>query len=396
MFQKPTSLSEFLHWTNSILKSQSFVQLSLGKPSVKTQKSPSNGLKRAVLRPVTVKDGDRILLVMAEARRDLTQTLTYEEAAKYIEANLGDNFLSATVKTIERDVFLEITKSGGVQIGASKPSVSTAPARTHNREKQFTLSPKLPWLYDLGITNSAGELKNEMRDKFIQIERFANIIRPELEKLSQDTRRISAIDVGSGKSYLTFALHQLISNILPNSAVEVRGIEKRNDLVSLSNDVAHRNEIQGLRFVYGLADEIKKEPLDIAVALHACDTATDDAISLAINGKAKIICVAPCCHKYARKKMNPVGVLEILTRHGIHAERFGESITDALRALFLEANGYETKVVEFIDKSHTAKNTMILGFYTGRTDAANAKRQMLETLDAAGLEDFYLDTLDGS
>ncbi len=396
MFKKPTTLTEFLQWTKSILEEESFVQVSLGKPSLRNPKTPnttSNVLKRAVLRPVVVKEGERILLVMTEARRDLTQTLTFENAASYIETNLGTSFLSAAVKTTERDVFLEITKSGGVQIGTSKPSITAAPSREHNREKQFTLSPKLPWLRDLGITNSSGELKNEMRDKFIQIERFANIIRPELEKLSPDIRRISAIDVGSGKSYLTFALYQMIQKTFPEAEVQVRGIEKRNDLVSLSNDVARRNEIAGLRFVYGLADEMKKEPLDIAVALHACDTATDDAINLAIQGRAKIICVAPCCHKYVRKKMNPTGVLEVLTRHGIHAERFGESLTDALRALYLEAHGYETKVVEFIDKSHTAKNTMILGFYSGKTDISAAKAQTIEAMQAAGLSDFYLDTL---
>lgn len=384
MFQKPTNKEEFLQWLSSAMSAESFVQCSLGKPA------KDGTLKRALMRPVTVKEGDRILLVMTEARRDLTRTVTAREAAAYVGEHLGTSFGSATVKTLERDLFLEITKSGDAQIGTAKPSVTAAPAKTHDREKKFSLSPKLPWLRDLGITNGMGEIRSEMRDKFIQIERFVNIVRPEAEKLPDNMKSISAVDVGSGKSYLTFALYQLLINLFPNTEVQVRGVEKRGDLVRLSNEVAMKHELTGLRFVHGLAEEVVREKLEVVVALHACDTATDDAIRLALRGNAKLICVAPCCHKYVRKKMHPNGVLATLTRHGIHAERIGETITDALRALYLEAEGYETKVVEFIDKSHTAKNTMILASMRSNP-SPHAAEQLAALRTAAGLPDFYLD-----
>jgi len=416
LFIKPKNLSEFLSWLTPILEQDTtisnntakdktnlanheiFVQISLGKPtqSVSTSSTVSltasqpNPVKRALLRPVTVKEGERILLVITEARRDLTRTLTVKEALAYIREELGASFQSATVKTLERDLFVEITKSGAFQVGSAKPSVTVAPSRAHDREKQFSLSPQLPWLRDLGVTNAAGEIRSDMRDKFIQIECFANILRPELEKIRADKRHISVVDIGSGKSYLTFALYQLLTNIFPDAKIAVRGIEKRSDLVRLSNEVAQNNNLIGLRFVHSLAEKVLHESIDIVVALHACDTATDDAILLALAGQAKLICVAPCCQKYVRKKMRPTGALQTVTQHGIHAERMGETITDALRALFLETRGYATKVVEFIDKSHTAKNTMILGNYTGAA-SASAQEQLEKLKTGAGLPDFYLD-----
>jgi len=420
-FVKPKNLPEFLSWLTPILEQDTlvsnntaqdktnlanheiFAQISLGKPThyvstsstVPGSASQPNPVKRALLRPVTVKGGERkggerILLVITEARRDLTRTLTVKEALAYIREELGTSFQSATVKTLERDLFVEITKSGAFQVGLAKPSVTVVPSRAHDREKQFSLSPQLPWLRDLGVTNAAGEIRSDMRDKFIQIECFANILRPELEKIRADKRHISVVDIGSGKSYLTFALYQLLTNIFPDAKIAVRGIEKRSDLVRLSNEVAQNNTLIGLRFVHSLAEKVLHESIDIVVALHACDTATDDAILLALAGQAKLICVAPCCQKYVRKKMRPIGTLQTVTQHGIHAERMGETITDALRALFLETRGYATKVVEFIDKSHTAKNTMILGNYTGATNAL-AQEQIEKLKIGAGLPDFYLD-----
>ena len=426
--KKPSDINEFKPWLSEILRRQDFVQLSLGKPrrivedlpetensqprnfSGKAQRGIDGSIrstaitmpKRALLRPVTVKEGDRLMLVVTEPRRDLTKILTTEEALDYVSSSFGRVFLSATVKTLERDIFLEISKSGALQVGSATPSTKKPVSTSHNREKRFELSPDLPWLTGLGISNSRGELRSEMRDKFIQIERFVNILRPELEKLTGTT--ISAVDVGSGKSYLTFALFQLLQNLKPDAKITVVGVEKRGELVTLSNTVAKESGFQDgsgseLRFVTGIAEDLIRNDseikAEIVVALHACDTATDDAIAFAIQHGAKLICAAPCCHKYVRKKMHAIGPLAHLTRFGIHAERIGETVTDALRALHLEAHGYETKVAEFIDKSHTAKNTIVIGTRASGESKSSAFRdkakKAIEDLQAAcGISDFYL------
>jgi SAM-dependent methyltransferase len=164
--------------------------------------------------------------------------------------------------------------------------------------------------------------------------------------------------MGCGKGYLTFAAYEWLSRHAQGSA-QVRGIEARTDLVELCNRVANESSFAGLKFETGNIANVPVESTDVLIALHACDTATDDAIAKGIKAGAKLILVSPCCHKELRPQLVPPPVLAGALRHGILLERHAEFVTDALRAALLEWAGYDTKVFEFISTEHTAKNLMI-------------------------------------
>jgi hypothetical protein len=163
------------------------------------------------------------------------------------------------------------------------------------------------------------------------------------------------IDMGSGKGYLTFALAEVFG-----SRATIRGIEVRQELVDLCNRVARESSLaSSLSFVAGTIADASVEACDVLIALHACDTATDDALARGIAAGAKLLVVAPCCQKELRRQLTAPPVLADALRHGIFQERQAEFVTDALRAQLLEWTGYRTKVFEFISTEHTAKNLMI-------------------------------------
>ena len=175
---------------------------------------------------------------------------------------------------------------------------------------------------------------------------------------------LQVVDMGSGKGYLTFALYDYLVNILGRPATVV-GVEFRKDLVDLCNRIAGTASFRNLRFEEGSIDEYNaNDSLDILIALHACDTATDDAIAKGIEHNADLIVVAPCCHKQIRREIETAKVdneLDFLVKHGIFLERQAEMVTDGIRALILEYHGYHTKVFQFVSDTHTPKNVLIVG-----------------------------------
>jgi hypothetical protein len=232
-----------------------------------------------------------------------------------------------------------------------------------------------------------------MYDKFRQINKFVEIIQSLVSPLDVEPNRdiFSATDFGSGKHYLSFALHHFLSTRYEK--LTLTAVEQRPDLVSLGQNIASSLGISSIDFIAGTIAESSLTAPTLVVALHACDTATDDALARAILNKARLICVAPCCHKYVRKQMNSADhLLAPILRHGILEERFAESLTDSLRVLALEASGYNAKLFEFISPEHTAKNTMITASLTGRPNLDSLAA--LNRLKASfGLKDFYLDRI---
>ena len=201
-----------------------------------------------------------------------------------------------------------------------------------------------------------------MAAKFRQIQKFAEILSPLLgESGLADQPSVSVADMGCGKGYLTFAVAQLLG-----SRGKVRGIEARPDLVELCNRIARENGFaSNLEFTAGSIADTHLEKIDVLIALHACDTATDDALAQGVNLGAKLLVVSPCCQKELRPQLHSPAVLSVALRHGIFMERQAEFVTDALRAQILEWAGYRTKVFEFISTEHTAKNLMISAVKAG-------------------------------
>ena len=199
--------------------------------------------------------------------------------------------------------------------------------------------------------------------------------------------------MGAGKGYLTFALYDFLSNTLRKKA-QVMGVEVRPDLVQLCNQIAQNAGFEQLNFQQGYIGNFTLPKTDILIALHACDTATDDAIFKGIQAKADLIICAPCCHKQIRKQMNCTTHLQNMLQYGIHKERMAEMVTDTIRALLLEVNGYQTKVFEFISTEHTGKNVMIVGQKVSKTKDSSHYLEKIEMLKSEfGIEEHYLEKL---
>ena len=225
------------------------------------------------------------------------------------------------------------------------------------------------WLQALGVTTAAGIPREGMADKHRQIHRFVEL----LSHLVADTglptdRPLEIADMGCGKGYLTFAAADYF-NLVAGRPANVLGIESRAELAASIQQIAGETGRTCLRFVAGTIQAAVLDRLDVLIALHACDTATDDALFRGIQSGARLIVVAPCCQKELRRQLRPAPVLVPSLRQGIFAERHAEFATDALRALLLEWAGYDTKVFEFIASGHTAKNLMLSAVKRPATDA---------------------------
>ena len=199
--------------------------------------------------------------------------------------------------------------------------------------------------------------------------------------------------MGSGKGYLTFAAYDYFKNIL-GLDVEVTGIDTKSELVGLCNDIARSCEFSGLKFVNGWIGDYALEDVDILIALHACNTATDDALYKGISAKASLIVAAPCCHQEIRPQIQSPDMFKGILRHGVMLERTAETITDGLRALLLEKSGYSTKLFEFIATEHTPKNNMLVGTKLQKpVNLQEISRQIEEIKKFYGISEHRLEKL---
>jgi hypothetical protein len=346
------------------------VKLTLGKPRVGTAE-PS--LENLFARPVTLKGGPHLSLVWRHATRDITKNFPPAEALAQLEPLIGTTFLDAHLFTPVQTAQLETGDDGHGHLRVKNLSSVPAPAGdTHDRAKAHLIPADAPWLRALGVTDERGRPRTGMADKFRQIEKFAELLTHLLAgtNLPAD-RELSVTDMGSGKGYLTFATAALLG-----SRARIRGIECRHELVELCNRVARETNFSNLEFITGdITGAMLPGRLDVLIALHACDTATDDALARGISAGAALLVVAPCCQKELRPQLTAPAVLAPALRHGIFQERHAEFATDALRALLLEWAGYRTKVFEFISTDHTAKNVMIVAEKSPAPgDAGTAKK----------------------
>jgi SAM-dependent methyltransferase len=233
-----------------------------------------------------------------------------------------------------------------------------------------------------------------MARKWKQINRFLEIIDAALaaSPLAQQ-QHVEVLDFGAGKGYLTFALHDHLRHARGRDA-QVTGVEIRPDLVAAGNAIVARLGLQGLRFEQGEVTSAAPRPVDVMIALHACDTATDLAMHMGIRGGAAIICCAPCCHKQLRPQLLQPHPLRPILRHGVHLGQEAEMLTDSLRALLLDACGYDTQVFEFVSLEHTAKNKMVLAVKRAQPAPREPLlAQLQQVKDFYGIREQCLETL---
>lgn len=350
------ALSQFLSRLRSSLEGGSLVKLTLGHPS-----EPASPLRKLLLRPVTIRGETRLGVVSRFLTRDETKNYTFADALALVEARLGSEFLSANLFTQSEEVQLELGKKNRLRvIQAERPAATLE----HDRSRVRWVVPGSRYLQELEVTDSRGKVRERMGDKFRQIERFVDLLASAFHEsaLAGVSRPLVMADMGSGKGYLTFAAYDYFERVEKKPA-QVTGVEAREDLARLCNRVAQECGFAGLRFVCSPIADYPLPALDVLVALHACNTATDDALAAGIRAGAQIILAAPCCHKEARPQVDhaePAAPLRDVLRHGLFAERHAEMATDALRALLLERAGYRVRVSEFVAAEHTAKNVMLI------------------------------------
>jgi Methyltransferase domain len=391
LMESPLVLPELISLADELsasLKDGTFVRMTLSKYR------GSAGLRRAIATRFATKQGERFSWQLSYERRDERKNLPIAEAPQSFLAWMNDGFRAAHLFTTEFDVSLVASKRRSCELKRSAPTFSgTAPAAEHNAVKNYPVPLTTPFLPRLGICTPDGRLRHDRADKFKQLNKFVEIIATLIRQAGVSApAAISVVDFGCGRSYLTFGLHHHLTTLGFEPAVV--GIEAEQKMVREVNAIASDLEIQGLTFRSGQIRDTELPSTDMVVALHACDTATDDAIWSAVKARARIIAVAPCCHKYVRPRMVAPGNLQPLLSQGIAEERFAELLTNGLRALYLEAAGYETKIFEFVSGSHTAKNIMISGVLRNNERRAETARKELDaTRQQFGLTDFYLDTL---
>jgi SAM-dependent methyltransferase len=256
------------------------------------------------------------------------------------------------------------------------PSRQAAP-REHDRRKQYLLEEgtPVPFLVELGVMTPDGKVRKSRYDKFRQVNRFLELVDDVVPSLRPEgTLRV--VDFGCGKSYLTFAIHHLLTE-LRGRQVEIVGLDLKEDVIAACASFAERSGAAGLRFEAG-------GEVDLVVSLHACDTATDEALAQAVRWQADAILAVPCCQKEAYRQLESA-LLAPLLRHGLAKERFAALVTDTLRAQLLELAGYRVQLVEFVALEHTAKNVLIRAV-RGTPAGADARRAYEELRDSLGLE----------
>lgn len=350
-------LASFLSELTSAMQDGTFSRLTLGKP-----RSDDKTLKNLLVRPVLLRGEAYLSFVWRHERQDITKNHLPTAALSLLEKLIGAEFHSAHLFTTARTTQLEYNKKGEPRLTHGPAVAEKAADRGHDRKKSRLLPPESQvWLEALGVTTVTGVVREGMADKHRQIHKFIEILSHlAAEAPLPASRPIEVADMGCGKAYLTFATHDYFNRV-DGRATNVTGVEARPELVEKCREIARRAHSDRLSFQAGTIQSASFPALDILIALHACDTATDDAIIQGIQAGAALIVVAPCCQKEIRAQLQPPAVLAPALQHGIFQERHAEFATDALRALLLEWAGYDTKVFEFISTEHTAKNVMIAG-----------------------------------
>ena len=399
-------MQKFINKLQASLNDGSFVKLTLSKPRAKSQEPRAN-LNNVYVKPIILKNEKMYSFTYRYERRDETKNYDAEQTLEIITNLLNEVFLNASLFTLTEDVTLLISKKGKATVMTKAVKEQREQNVQHDKVKNRLINTDNPWWFKLGLTTREGKVTADMQHKFKQICKYVEIVDGVMKNVKFDGK-IRIADMGAGKGYLTFALYEYLTQRCKYD-IEMEGVEIRPDLVVKINEIIKESNLKDFRFVESSIDSYQlsavscqpiansQQPtansqLDVLIALHACNTATDDAIIKGIESGAKLIICAPCCHKQIRQEMEKSKVVDPITRYGIFLERQAVMITDAIRALIMEYYGYKTQVMEFIEMEHTPKNILLVG---RKSDAPVDKEAILKQIEDLkkqyGIEKHYLE-----
>ena len=354
-------MEKIIDLLKTAFENETLIKLSFGDLRKK-----SNPCKKVLLRPLLLQN-------------ELCYQAEYHFQNKVTHRNYEKEQCTELCTELITDVFKQMNlfcTDADYQILASYPdrpkiikkaATKSMPALSHNHEKKYIIPDRVPcdFLIRLGVMDQSGQVFQKHYAKFRQINRFLEIVSDVLDCLPERTEPLRIVDFGCGKAYLTFALYHYLKRILERN-VEITGLDLKEDVIDFCNGVAHDLNYEGLRFLKGdIAEYSEQGEADMVVTLHACDTATDYALIKAVGWGASVILSVPCCqHELFSQISNELHAP--LLKHGILNERFCSILTDGLRGLKLEEQGYEVSMIEFTSLEHTSKNIMIRAVKTGR------------------------------
>ena len=413
-------MQNFINKLQSSLKEVSFVKLTLSKPvgtrlATSVQGQSIEELRNVYVKPIILKNEKMYSFTYRYERRDETKNYDAEQALKMITELLSGIFLNASLFTLTEDVTLLVSKKGKATVMCKAVKEQREQNVQHDKVKNRLINTDNPWWFKLGLTTREGKVTADMQHKFKQICKYVEIVDGVMKNVKFDGK-IRIADMGAGKGYLTFALYEYLTQRCKYD-IMMEGVEIRPDLVVKINEIIKESNLKDFRFVESSIDSYQlsaiscqttdngqqsesivsvNSQLDVLIALHACNTATDDAIIKGIKSGAKLIICAPCCHKQIRQEMEKSKVVDSITRYGIFLERQAVMITDAIRALIMEYYGYKTQVMEFIEMEHTPKNILLVG---RKSDAPVDKEAILKQIEDLkkqyGIEKHYLEKIFG-
>ncbi|HZX07977.1 SAM-dependent methyltransferase [Kribbella sp.] len=352
-----------------------------GLGSGRRRGSGAPGFVRAEVRYVDLKGERHLQVTEFDERQAHTRNVPDADVEKVVDELLDAGYGSWHVETTSETLRLRYTKKGKELLHRQEDSREQQ--TSHDRVKRRVLDPAAPFLIELGISDHQGRVKPSRQAKYKQIEEFCKLLAPAVDeavaagRIAKD-RPLQVVDLGCGNAYLTLAAYHLLS--AAGHDVRMTGIDhnpaarKRNTRV-----VEALGWQEHLRFLDATIEgaELDVRP-DVVLALHACDTATDDALARAARWEAALVLAAPCCHHDIQKQLKsvtPPAPYALMTRYGIVRERFADVLTDTLRAAVLRQVGYRVEVVQFVDSQHTPRNLLLRAARTGAEPAADLRAE---------------------
>jgi SAM-dependent methyltransferase len=361
---------------------ESATQRTLQKATFSAPRAAGAEKLRVDVRPAEIRGEWMLQFTTSTATQQFHRNLNSAEASSELARLATEDYRNVNVTTA--DALWEARTSRTEKCTLRRTGITGKPVAevvSHNRKRNYLIPEGVPcpFLIHTGVMTKDGTVRASHARKFGQINRFLEFINDIVEQLPSD-RPVQIVDFGCGKSYLTFATHYLLTNILQRES-RIIGLDRRKDVVATCTNIVRELQLQHLEFSVGdIAGFESSGPVDLVISLHACDTATDHALAQAIRWQSRVILAVPCCQHELNEHLQ-AGSLAPLTSFGLTKERFASLATDTMRAALLTAAGYQTQVLEFIDMEHTPKNILLRSVLrTGRTSDSVARKAMVEVV----------------